>query len=99
MIAEIVVGSMVVIIFILIIYLLFFSRPFRYKKKQTKDKTCIAITAKKNLSRITLVAEEITFERRRIRKGQNIEFVYPHSEKPVKLIVVGESGRAHHLEI
>ena len=71
-------------------------RPFIYRRKNDANSTCITIIPKRNLERVTLIVplgkETIKFERKRIRKGVNIDFVFPLSNKPAQLTVELESG-------
>jgi hypothetical protein len=99
MIAEICVGLGILVLLLLIVYFLFFARPFKYWKKDQKNKTSIIIEAKKNLAKVSVLAGDIQFERKRIRKGQIVEFDFPPSRKPSKLIVEMESGRVETVEV
>jgi hypothetical protein len=85
------------------IFLLLNRRPFRYEKRKEGQNICLSVTAKKNLDRVVVTArfdgEEISFERKRIRKGQCVDFVFPASEKKIKLLVAAESGSAQEFEV
>ncbi len=74
-----------------------------YSKRTDANNTSLSITAKRNLDRITVLArfnnEEMAFERKRIRKGQTIDFVYPATKQKAKLTLVGESGNVQVLEV
>jgi len=96
-------GSIVFLVGGLIAYLILSSRSYSISKRKEKGNVCLVISAKKNLNRITVVAkvgnEDITFERRRIRKGQTVEFVYPDSKKPARLVIENESGRVKPMDV
>lgn len=100
---EILAAGIMVLCILLILYLLFGSKPVKYQKKVYGGNTSLVITAKCNLAKVLVTAkfdqEEIAFERKRIRKGQTIEFVYPSSKNPAKLIVQTESGRTLAFEV
>ncbi|MBI5046913.1 hypothetical protein HZC07_04255 [Candidatus Micrarchaeota archaeon] len=91
-------GVALIIVLVLIILNL---RSFSYSRKDDGNSTCITITAKRNLERITLIVplgkETLKFERKRIRKGVSVDFVFPRSKKQAKLIVEAESGHAQEL--
>lgn len=99
MIAEICVGAGILLLVLLVFYLLFFTMPFRYVKRVHKDTVCINVIAKKSLKKVTIVADDITFERKRIRQGQTVEFDYPASKKPAKLIVELEEGHTKTVDL
>ena len=99
MIEEICIGSGILVLLLVIVYLLLLSKPFKYTKRSQKGKTSLIVEARKNLSKVTVVAGDVTFERKRIKEGRTVEFDYPTSRKPAKLIVVLESGRVQTFEI
>jgi hypothetical protein len=99
MIDELCTGAGIVIILILILYFLFLSRPFKHWKKTSKDKTTIIVEAKRNLAKVSVKTWDFTLERKRVRKGQTVEFDFPASKKPVKLIVEVGSGRVETVEL
>jgi len=78
-------------------------KAFSYSKRKEGTNTCLTVMAKRNLARVSVVArfgdEEITFERKRIRKGQSVEFVFPQSDRKAKLTVESEVGSPHTLEV
>ena len=75
---------------------------FTVRKERRGENAILTITARKNLNRITVLArfdgEEVKFERRRVRKGQSVDFSFPYSDKKTKVIVEAESGSARVLE-
>jgi hypothetical protein len=96
----------VVILFCLIAmaYILFGGlKQFSYKKKAMGTQTSLVITANRDLFRIGVVArfdhEQIAFERRRIKKGQSVEFVYPSSDQKAQLTIEVVSGHARAYEV
>lgn len=94
-------GSVLAVIVIVIILLS--RRPFSYSKRIEGTNTSLTIKAKRNLEKVTVVArfgnEEVNFERKRIKKGQRIDFVYPSSKKSAKVIVEEESGNVQASEV
>jgi hypothetical protein len=96
-------GTVILLCIIALIYVLLGFRKFSYKKKSMGNQTSLVVVANRDLFRIAVLArfnkEEITFERRRIRKGQSVEFVYPRSDQKAKLIVEAESGHARAYEV
>ena len=96
-------GALILGVIAVLAFLIFGASAFSYRKKAEGANTSLTVTAKRNLNRVSVVAhageEEITFERKRIRKGQNIEFVYPSSKTPAKLTVEVESGSVRVVEV
>jgi len=97
-------GAVVLVCLIAIVYLLVGGfRQFSYKKRTTGAQTSLVVMANRDLFRIGVDArfnnEQITFERRRIKKGQSVEFVYPRSDQKAKLTVEAESGHARVYEV
>jgi hypothetical protein len=86
-----------------IIYFLQHGRPFDYDKRKEGQNICLTIHARHNLDRVVVTAgfdtEEISFERKRIRKGQYVDFVFPRSDKKIRLSVTAEGGSTYALEI
>ncbi len=103
MITEICAGAIILVCLVLIAYLLFGLKPFKHSKKVGKNNTTLTITAKRNLYKVSVIAkfgrEKIKFERKRIRKDQTVDFVYPSSGEPAKLIVEVESGKQRVFEV
>lgn len=90
-------GGLLLVILIIVIGLIAFgSRPFAYKKRVEGANTTLTVTARKNITRISLAVkvgtEDVTFERRRVRPEQTVEFVYPTSPDPAGLTIELESG-------
>ena len=96
-------GSVILLCLMAIAYILLGFRQFSYKKKNMGTQTSLVVAANRDLFRIAVVArfgrEEITFERKRIRKGQSVEFVYPRSDQKASLTVEAESGHARAYEV
>ncbi|NYZ74092.1 hypothetical protein H0O00_03040 [Candidatus Micrarchaeota archaeon] len=96
-------GSLILLVLALVLYFFINLNPFSYDKRKEGVNTCLTITAKHNLNKVTVTAnvdgDDVTFERRRIRKGQSVDFVYPLSPKPAKLTVEVESGNVRALEV
>ncbi|MCI0504408.1 hypothetical protein L0Y65_06930 [Candidatus Micrarchaeota archaeon] len=78
-------------------------KAYSFEKRKEGANTCLTVIAKRNLSKVTVQArfgnEEIKFERKRIRKGQSVEFVYPASDKSARLTVETETGSPHSVEV
>lgn len=79
------------LLLVIVIIVLLTSKPFKYEKRQEGDNTCLTITAMRTIDRVVIVVtenkEKMTFERKRIKKGQKIDFVFPTPKKPIKVIV------------
>lgn len=85
------VGAFLLILLAIVIVIILTLKPFKYEKKDEGGNTCLTITAMRQIDKIIIVVtnnkEKMTFERKRIKKGQRIDFVFPTSKKPIKLIV------------
>ena len=96
-------GALIISAIAVVAFIVLNLKAFTYEKKKEGSETCLTVNAKKNLAKVTVQArfgsEEIKFERKRIRKGQSVDFVYPHSEKKAKLIVEPESGSPQTIEV
>ena len=96
-------GALILFVIIVVVFLVFLRRPFRYSKKKEGQNTCLTITAKKNLAKVSVFArfgsEAIKFERKRVRKGQSIDFVFPASKNKSKLVVETEKGKEQTFEV
>lgn len=96
-------GILIIIAFGVIAFVILGLKAFSYEKRKEGSNTCLTVNAKRNLTKVTVQAkfgnEEISFERKRVRKGQSIEFVFPASEKPAKLIVETETGNPQVVEV
>lgn len=99
MIGEICAGAGIIALLLIVIYILFLSKPYKHWKKTTKDKTTIVVEAKRNLEKVSVKTWDFTLERKRVRKGQMVEFDFPASKRPVKLIVEVGSGRVETVEL
>ena len=96
-------GILILIVAGIIAFVILGLKAFSYEKRKEGSNTCLTVTAKRNLTKVTVQAsfgnEEISFERKRIRKGQSVDFVYPSSDKPARLIVESETGRPHAVDV
>ncbi len=96
-------GVLVLAAIAIIAFIVLNLKAFSYVKRKEGSNTCLTITAKKNLNKVTVQArfgnEEIKFERKRVRTGQSIDFVYPQSDKPAKLTVETDSGSVQTAEV
>jgi hypothetical protein len=96
-------GALVLIAVAVITFIVLNLKAFAYQKRKEGDNTCLTITAKRNLNKVTVQArfgnEEIRFERKRVRKGQSVDFVYPASNRPAKLTIEAESGNVQVVEV
>jgi len=90
-------GVLLLVLIAVIVLIAFGSRPFTYSKRVNGPNTTLTVTARKNITRISLTVkvggEDVTFERRRVRTDQEVEFVYPTSPDRAGLIIELESGR------
>jgi hypothetical protein len=100
---EICAGALILLSLAIVVYLLFGRRPFTYSKRAGEKNTDLAITARRNIRKVSLTVkaenEDMTFERGRIKKGQTVDFVYPSSKERAKLTVEDESGKKKAYEI
>lgn len=96
-------GILVLLAVGLIAFVILGLKAFSYEKRKEGGNTCLTVRAKRNLAKVTVHAtfgnDDILFERKRIRKGQSVDFVYPSSEKPAKLVVEMESGSSQSVEV
>jgi hypothetical protein len=96
-------GVLILAAVIVLVTIILNLKAFDYRKRKDGQNTCLTVNAKKNLGKITVQArfgnEDIKFERKRVRKGQSIDFVYPASNKAAKLIVETESGSVQVVEV
>ncbi len=91
------------IIFIIIL-LFFFNRPYSCNRKVEGDKTVFTLDAKKDIANVDILGkfgrnEKINFQRKDIKKGEKIEFVYPASTEPASVTVEIEKGNSKTFEI
>jgi hypothetical protein len=96
-------GGLVLALLIVLILFWLMLRPFKYQKKIEGINTCLTITAKKNIDRVLvsvlISGEQMVFERKRIRRGQHVDFVFPTPKKPIKLTIEVESGNQRVFEV
>ena len=96
-------GGLLLLLIILFALLALGSGSFTYRKRSEGQNTSLSVTARRNIARICLVVnvggEDVTFERKRIRKGQSVDFVYPATKNPGKLTVEVESGNVRVVEV
>lgn len=96
-------GTVVLVCLVAIIYILLGFKQFSYRKKVHGNTTSLIVRANRDLFRVAVAAkfnnEEIKFERRRIRKGQTVEFDYPRSDQKATLTIEVESGHARAYEV
>ncbi len=94
---EICVGAVVLFVILVVIVFLMLNRPFTYHKRTHEKNTTLTIVAKKNLHRVTVTArfdkDQITFERKRVRRGQMVDFTYPASDIRAKVVVEVGAGK------
>jgi len=95
-------GSAILIILIAAGLILLNLRAFSFRKAIQGQNISITITAKRNLDKLTVIAivdgEEVKFERRRVRKGQSVDFVFPSEGKKARIIADLESGGVQEAE-
>jgi hypothetical protein len=96
-------GILVLIAIGVIAFIILGLKAFSYEKRKEGGNTCLTIRAKRNLAKVSVQAsfgnEDILFERKRIRKGQSVDFVFPSSDKPAKLVVETDSGASQTIEV
>lgn len=96
-------GLLVLAVLAVLAFIILGMRPYTYRKRTEKGTNSLTVTAKTTLAKVIVVArfgkEEIRFERKRVRKGQSVEFVYPASKRKAKLIVEVESGNVQVAEV
>ena len=96
-------GILILVAVGVIAFVILGLKAFSYEKRKEGTNTCLTVMAKRNLSKVTVQAsfgnEEISFERKRIRKGQSVDFVYPSSDKPARLTVETETGSPQTVDV
>ncbi|MEW6749240.1 MAG: hypothetical protein AB1295_06045 [Candidatus Micrarchaeota archaeon] len=96
-------GGLILAVILIAAFLVFGMRPFKYAKRKEGSNTCLTITAKRNLAKITVFArftgESVKFERQRVRKDQSIDFVFPASKEKIKVVVETEKGKENAFEV
>lgn len=102
-IAAICLGGFVLLLIAAIVFVILRNKAYVYRKKVTGPNTTLTIVANKNLHLVKVNArfggEQITFERKRIRKGQTVDFTYPSSSKPAKVTIEVTPGKAKVFEV
>lgn len=95
-------GTLLLLLLAAIALFIYNLRSFTWRKQRQGNEVLLTITAKRNLGRVTVQAsfdgEEVKFERKRVRKGQSIDFSFPYSEKKTKITVEAESGSVRTVE-
>jgi hypothetical protein len=90
-------GALILLALAVIAFVLRNPRAFIYQKRKEGENTIITITARRNLERVSVLArfggEEVYFERKRIRKGQTVDFSFPSSDNKAKITVDLDSGK------
>jgi hypothetical protein len=90
-------GAFILVLLLVAVFLILRRKPFTYRKKTTDKNTTLTIVANRNLHKVTVEArfggDSIKFERKRIRKGQTVDFTYPASNKPTKITVEADAGK------
>ena len=97
MILILIAGAVVLLCSLVICYLFLFSKPFSFSKTIKDDSASLIFSTRRDIQRVLLSCGsgkcEIKFERRNIRNGETIEFVYPLSLEKAKLVVeMGPEG-------
>ncbi|MFH1520247.1 MAG: hypothetical protein ABID61_01240 [Candidatus Micrarchaeota archaeon] len=97
------VSAFLLVLLVVVIVVILTLKPFKHEKKEEGDNTCLTITAKRDLDKIIVMVtnkkEKMTFERKRIKKGQSVGFAFPTSNKPIKLIVEIDGNRQRAFEL
>ena len=100
---EMFAGALILICLIIIAYLLLGSKPVSFTKTVGKRNTSLSIRARRNIHKLSVKAsfggERITFERKRVRKDQTVDFVYPSSKDPAKLIIEVVPGKKQEYDV
>jgi len=100
---EVCAGILIVVVLLLIVYFLFLKKPVQYSKSVGKRNTTVEVIANRDLNKVSLVArfggEKIKFERKRVRKGMTVDFVYPSSKEPAMLIIEVDKGKEQTFEL
>lgn len=97
---EICAGLLVLACIVIIVYLLAFSKPLTIKKKTEGSTVQVIVKAKRDIPSIELSAgKNISFVRKNIKKGQEVEFSFPSSETPAKMLVELGKGKTKEYEL
>jgi hypothetical protein len=97
------IGGFVLLFILVLVFVILRNRAFNYRKKNFENNTTLTVVANRNLYKVTVEAnfpgDNIKFERKRIRKGQAVEFTYPLSKTPAKLIIEVDAGKPKVFEV
>ncbi len=101
---EVLLGFIIVFAVIVIIILLFiFNRPYSCNRKVKGDETVFSFDAKKDIAKVEVIGkfgnENIKFQRKDIKKGEHVEFVYPASTDPASVTIETEKGNQKTFEV
>ena len=103
MIVEICAASIIIACIAAIVYLLASSAPISCERTSKDGKVLVKITANKDIPKVEIIGkfgtEEIKFERKDIKKGQKIEFSYPHSTEKAKVTLYEKDGKTKVIEL
>lgn len=103
MMEEICAGVFIIGCVLLLLYFLFFKKPAKFSKTVGQRNTTVEVTANQDLDKVSLIAsfggEKIKFERKRVRKGMTVDFVYPSSKDPVRLMIDLGKGKEQAFEL
>ncbi|MFH1394213.1 MAG: hypothetical protein ABII71_01490 [Candidatus Micrarchaeota archaeon] len=87
-------GLLVLACLAVMAYLLFFSKPIKITRRVSGSVVHVVVKANRDISKIELSAgNDISFVRKNIKKGQEVEFTYPASEKPAKMAIELGEGK------
>jgi|GEM_PF-6499417 len=88
MILEICASLLVILCLVVIVYLIFFSKPVKITKRVSGSVVHITVKANRDIEQIDVTAgKDIGFIRKHVKKGQEVEFTYPTEESPAKLVI------------
>ncbi len=101
---EIILAFVVILSLLIIIILLFLlNRPYSCSRRVKGEETVFTLEAKKDIAGVEVVGkfgnEKIKFQRKDIKKGEQIEFVYPASTEPASVTVEIEKGNPRTFEV
>ncbi len=101
---EVMLGFVIVFAVLVILILLFlFNRPYSCNRKVSGENTVFTLDAKKDIAKVEVTGkfgkESIKFQRKDIKKGEKIEFVYPASTEPAAVTVEIEEGNPKTFEV
>ena len=101
---EIILGFVIIFSLLVIVVLFFiFNRPYSCSRKIKGKETIFTLDAKKDIASVDIVGkfgnEKIKFQRKDIKKGEQIEFVYPASTEPASVTIEMEKGKTKTFEV